>query len=85
MRVQKGHMDLRVDLDIWRRDMLREGLIEIPVDGAIATRAGLLPEMHGDPADRLIVATALEGHQLMTADRLVLEWSGPINRIDATD
>lgn len=85
MRVQKGRLDLRIDLGAWRRDLLSEGLVEIPVDGAIAARAGLLQELHGDPADRLIVATAMEGHRLMTADRLVLDWPGPINRIDATE
>lgn len=35
-------------------------------------------------ADRIIVATALTGHRLMTADRLILECPGPINRLDAT-
>ena len=41
--------------------------------------------MHGDPSDRLIVATALVGgHQLVTADRLILAWSGPLRRLDAT-
>jgi len=85
MRLRKGGLDMRIDLGAWRRDLLNEGLVEIPVDGAIAARAGLLPELHGDPADRLIVATALEGHRLMTADRLVLDWPGPINRINAAE
>ena len=85
MRVQKGRLDLRLDLDAWRRDLLTEGLFEVPVDGTIAARAGLFSDMHGDPADRLIVATALEGHRLMTADRLILDWPGPINRLDATE
>ncbi|MDE0674739.1 MAG: type II toxin-antitoxin system VapC family toxin [bacterium] len=85
IRIRKGGLDLQIDLGVWRRDLLDEGLIEVPVDGAIAARAGLLPELHGDLADRLIVATALEGHRLMTADRLVLDWPGPINRINATE
>lgn len=40
--------------------------------------------LHGNPADLIIVATALRGHRLMTADRLSLEWPGSINRLDAT-
>ena len=84
MRVRKGHLDLRLDLAAWRRDLLNEGLIELPIDGAIAARASLLPDLHGDPADRLIVATALEGHRLMTADRLILGWPGSMRRVDAT-
>ena len=85
MRVQKGRLDLLFDLGAWRRDLLDRGLIEIPVDGGIAARAGLLPDMHGDPADRIIVATALEGHQLVTADVKILRWPGPLGRLDARD
>ena len=85
MRIRKGHLNLRADLKAWRRELLNQGLIEIPVDGVIAARAGLLPDMHGDPADRLIVATALEGHQLVTADRLILRRPGNLDRLRATD
>ncbi len=85
MRVQKGQLDLLSDVASWRRDLISRGLNEIPVDGGIAVRAGLLQDLHGDPADRLIVATALEGHQLLTADRLLLGWSGPLNRLDASE
>ncbi len=85
MRIQKGQLEFLLDLDAWRRELLDQGLIEISVDGAIAARAGLLADMHGDPADRLIVATALQGHQLVTADRRILEWPGPLSRRDATE
>ncbi len=85
MRVQKGRLDHLLDLDAWRRDLLDQGLIEIPVDGGIAARAGLLPDMHGDPADRIIVGTAMEGHQLVTADGKILSWPGPLSRLDARD
>lgn len=85
MRVQKSQLDFLSDVAAWRRDLLSQGLHEIPVDGGIAVRAGLLPDLHGDPADRLIVATALEGHQLLTADRRLLQWSGPLSRLDASE
>ncbi len=85
MRVQKGHIIFFSDVAAWRDSLLSRGLHEIPVDGRIAVRAGLLPDLHGDPADRLIVATALEGHRLVTADHRLLEWSGPLNRLDATE
>ena len=84
MRVQKGQLDFRLDLIAWRRDLLRQGLAEVPVNGEIAARASLLQNMHGDPADRIIVATALEGHTLVTGDRLILDWQGDLNRLDAT-
>ena len=85
MQVQKDRLGFHLDLDAWRRDLLDLGLVEIPIDGAIAARAGLLQDMHGDPADRLIVATALEGHRLVTADRGILEWPGRLSRLRATD
>jgi PIN domain nuclease of toxin-antitoxin system len=47
-------------------------------------RAVELDDMHGDPFDRIIVATALaEDAVLLTADRPVLEWTGRVRRQDA--
>ena len=85
MQIRKDRLGFYLDVDAWRRDLLRLGLVEIPVDGGIAARAGLLQDMHGDPADRLIVGTALEGHRLVTADRGILEWPGRLSRLRATD
>ena len=85
MRVRAGRLDLLADPEAWRRDLLAQGLVELPVNGLIGVRAGLLPGLRGDPADRLIVATALEGHELLTADRRILDWSGKLNRFDATE
>jgi PIN domain nuclease of toxin-antitoxin system len=85
MRIRKGRLDLLLDPDAWRRDLLNQGLIEIPIDGGIASRAGLLTKIPGDPADRIIVATALEGHRLMTADQQILEWPGPLRCMSARD
>ncbi len=79
----KGRLTFLTDIGAWRADLLRQGLVELPVDGATAIRAGLLEAMHGDPADRLIVATALAGHQLVTADQRILDWPGNLSRLDA--
>ena len=83
MQIQKGRLSLNLELDAWRRDVLEHGVVEIPVDGIISARAGLLADIHGDPADRLIVSTGLEGHQLLTADQRILDWPGNLSRIDA--
>ena len=40
MRIQQGQLALGFDLDAWRHDLLDQGVIEIPVDGRVATRAG---------------------------------------------
>ena len=74
MRIQKGQLELDFDLYDWRDDLLEHGLVEIPINGVIAARAGLLADIHGDPADRLIVATALAGHRLVTSDERILAW-----------
>ena len=79
----KGRVTLTADLAAWRAALLRDGLVEIPGDGATAARAGVLRDLHGDPADRLILATALEGHQLITADTRLLDWPGDVARLDA--
>ena len=85
MLQRKGRIELSAETPAWRGELLRDGLVEIPVDGAIAARAGLLPNLHGDPADRLILATALGGHQLITADARLLEWPGAVARLDARE
>ena len=79
----KGRIRFPEDVGSWRREQLEQGLIEIPVNGEIAVRSVLLPNLHGDPADRLIVATALEGHRLVTSDDKILDWSGDLSRLDA--
>ena len=79
----KDRLEFPEDVRLWRREMLGQGLEEIPVDGGIAARAGMLENLHGDPADRIIVATALEGHRLVTADSRILDWGGNLDRLDA--
>ncbi len=83
MLIQKRRVVLSLDLGDWRRDMLERGLLEIPVDGVISARAGLLEDVHGDPADRIIISTAMEGHQLVTADQRILDWPGQLSKLDA--
>ncbi len=82
---QKGRLTDLSDIGAWRADLLRDGLVEIPVDGAIAARAGLLPDLHGHPADRVILATALQGHLLITANAHLLNWPGTVARLDARE
>ena len=81
---EKHRLTLLQDVGSWRDTLLQEGLVEIPVDGAIGIRANELADFHPDPADRLIVATALGGHRLVTADRRILDWPGNLDRLDAT-
>lgn len=80
---EKGRVALTEDVSLWRREQLARGVVEIPVDGEIGIRASSLRGLHPDPADRIIVATATDGHRLLTADDRILEWRGKLNRLDA--
>ena len=85
MLVRKGRLDFRIELDVWRLDLLQSGLVEIPLQGSTALRAGQLQEFHGDPADRMIVATAIEqSATLVTADKNILGWDKLHQKIDAS-
>lgn len=81
----KGRIQFPEDVGLWRREQLEQGVVEIVVDGEIGIRAVNLSDFHSDPADRLIVATALGGHCLVTADRRILGWSGGLSCMRATE
>lgn len=49
--------DLIAPLDMAIRPALQTGLLEIPLQGTTAIRAGQLQSFHGDPVDRMIVTT----------------------------
>ena len=85
MLVRKKRLDIQIELDVWRIELLQNGLREIPLEGSSALRAGQLQGFHGDPADRMIVATALENSAtLMTADKKILDWDKLHQKIDAS-
>jgi PIN domain nuclease of toxin-antitoxin system len=57
MLTEKGRIGLDRPTSDWLRAAL-QGLILLPLEPEVAALAASLP-LHGDPADRLIVATAL--------------------------
>ena len=67
-----------------RAKLLTLGLHELPLTGDIAILAGELEGLHGDPADRIIAATAI-AHEavLVTADANLLRWKHRLKRQDA--
>ena len=81
----RGRISLAEDVFAWRRRQLEQGMIEIAVDGETGVRAASLEKFHPDPADRIIVASALSGHRLVTADLRILDWPGPLNRLSAVE
>ncbi len=84
MLIEKHRLTMQTELDVWRFDLLQAGLLEIPLLATTAIRAAQLQIFHGDPADRMIVATAIEnGAALMTADAKILSWAPLHQRLDA--
>ena len=84
MLAQRGRIVLPVAMETWRADLLHAGIREIPIDGRIALLATSLNDLHRDPADRFIVATAMHhGALLVTADSKILEWQADLASQDA--
>lgn len=88
MLVGKGRFGLSRPVRQWFDFVLsRPGFDLADLTVAIGTDAGTLPgDIHGDPADRLIVATARAlGCPLLTADRKILAYAaaGHVQAIDA--
>jgi len=84
MLAQRGRIVLPADIHLWRSDLLMAGIQEEPIDGRIALMAVSLQDLHRDPADRFIIATALiHNGALITADEKMLAWPGQLTRQDA--
>ncbi len=80
-----GRADFQVDPRLLRRGLLEHGYTELPVTGAHAAAVDLLPPIHKDPFDRLLVAQAqIEGMTLVTMDEVVGRYPGPIQWVGRT-
>jgi PIN domain nuclease of toxin-antitoxin system len=74
--VGKNRLNLGKDVLVWIREALKVPGVQLaPLDPEIAVASIRFPfEMHGDPADRILVATARHlGATLVTADSALLE------------
>ncbi len=77
-----GRSDFRVEPRLLRRGLLDNGYSELPVTSEHAVAIDMLPPIHKDPFDRILVAQALtEGITLVTTDPLVAQYPGPVRRI----
>jgi PIN domain nuclease of toxin-antitoxin system len=83
MLVAKGRLEMQMSVALWRQSLIENGLQEIALNGNIAIQSALLKNFHGDPADRIIVATAIESTlTLCTADQQILSWEQNLLRCD---
>jgi PIN domain nuclease of toxin-antitoxin system len=67
-----------------RGELIAAGVRELPVSGEIAILAAEIENLNGEPADRIIAATAI-AHEaiLLTADEKLLRWRHRLKRQDA--
>src|SRR5690348_8293701 len=79
IKAERGRDELRIDVSSLRRSLFDNEYEELPVTGAHAAALGGLPPIHKDPFDRMLIAqAAVEGLTLLTSDRTVAKYPGPI-------
>lgn len=77
MLVAKQRIVLSMDVEVWIDLALQRPKVELmPLTPTIAVLSTRLPgEFHGDPADRLIVASSLSTNSpLVTRDEKIVDW-----------
>jgi PIN domain nuclease of toxin-antitoxin system len=77
-----GRSDFRADARLLRRGLLDNGYDELAIAGEYAVAIANLPPIHRDPFDRMLVAqSAVEGILLLTADPVVAQYPGPVQKV----
>jgi PIN domain nuclease of toxin-antitoxin system len=77
-----GREDFRVEPRVLRRGLLDNGYLELPITSEHAVGIDLLPALHRDPFDRLLIAQAVaEGITLITADAQVAAYPAPVRLV----
>jgi PIN domain nuclease of toxin-antitoxin system len=85
----RGRLSLALEIDEWVRQALAApGIQWVPLSPEIAVDSARLPgDPAGDPADRMLMATARRiGASLVTRDERILEYarSGHLSVVDAS-
>jgi PIN domain nuclease of toxin-antitoxin system len=76
MLAMKGRLVLKPDEESWFLDNLAAPVSLAPLTAEICLTSCRLPDFHGDPADRIIAATAITmGIPLITADQEIIRWN----------
>jgi PIN domain nuclease of toxin-antitoxin system len=77
MLAEKKRIEINTDALIWVEEALAsKGISFIPLSPRIAIQSTRLPKgLHGDPADRILVASAYENNSvLVTHDQKILDY-----------
>ncbi|HVW52819.1 MAG TPA: type II toxin-antitoxin system VapC family toxin [Trinickia sp.] len=77
-----GRHDFRVDPRLFRRALVDNGYLELPITNQHVLALKGLAGHHKDPFDRMLVAQSIaEGIVLVTTDPLVAQYAGPIKQV----
>ena len=77
-----GRADFQVDARVLRRELLRDNYKELTINSEHVISVDALPLLHKDPFDRLLIAQATaEGITLLTEDKIVATYPGPIQKV----
>jgi PIN domain nuclease of toxin-antitoxin system len=74
--------DFQIDARVFRSHLLDSGYTELLLNGRHAIATGDLPLIHRDPFDRMLITQAMiEDMILLTSDKVIAQYSGPIRLI----
>ena len=74
--------DFQLDVRQFRRGLIDNGYIELPMSSLHAVAIDTLPAVHRDPFDRMLVAQAsVEGFPLITSDAVLAQYSGAVRLV----
>lgn len=77
-----GREDFHADPGLLRRGLLENDYKELAIAGRHGVAVNLLPALHKDPFDRILVAQAIvEEILLVTADNQVARYPGPVRKV----
>ena len=74
--------DFQLDVRSFRRGLIDNSYIELPMSSLHAVAIDILPAVHRDPFDRMLVAQAsVEGFPLITSDAVLTQYSGLVRHV----
>ncbi len=77
--LKRGRIVLPLPIESWiEKALAGSGISCLAITSSIASRAATLPDIHRDPADRFIIATAIESNcRLVTLDATIAQYREP--------
>lgn len=77
-----GNNGFQVDPRLLRHGLLHNGYQELAIGGAHAIAVDLLPPIHKDPFDRMLIAQSMvEAITLVTANPVIGRYPGPVHTV----